>query len=362
MVLEVLQFPAYTGWGECVNSTPPEIPRVIQHQQGKSSREVFLYLYRHSDRDGRLALDARAVSAATGFSRKTVYRVVRFLQRVNLLCLEKRRSGRGRHSTYRLNWQKPTDGHFRQKCHPHKYGTSNGNTAFKDTPVSPKAHQSNRPNGVGERQEVLDRLPGDVVLVKGARYWRYAMERARTGAWRLGAERAVGDVIAGALCERVTGRPLAEYRKLAAELNRRGAELVERVRRAWRRGRRAAYAACKACLVRLLKGEPIQDPPKRCRKSEDSWDRGYDLSTPAGRRRYLHMARELARSRELCPRCGDRLARKLFRDDAAIAFREDGLCRCVYVAFDRAALAREERWRRETAGRWTEIDPIFSGR
>lgn len=345
MVLETVQFQAYTEWGECVNSTPPEIPRVIQRQQGKSSLEVFLYLYRHSDQDGRLALDAQAISAATGFSRKTVYRVVRFLQRVNLLFPEAHRTGRGRHSTYRLNWRKPRNGRSRQKCHPLKYGTSNDNTTSRDTEMSLEASPSGFPNSFGERQEVLDRLPGHIVLVKGARYWRYAMERTRTGAWRFGAERAVSDVIAGAMCERVTGRSLAEYRKIAAELNRRGTEVVECVRRAWRRGRRAAYAACKAALIRLMRGEPIQDLPKRCQTSENSRDRGYDLSTPHGRRRYLGIARELARSGQPCPRCGDQLAWKLFRDDAAIAFREEGLCQCVYVAFDREALEREEQAR-----------------
>jgi len=358
VVLEPVQFPAYTGWGECVNSSPSDIPRVIQRQQGRSSLAVFLDLYRHSDRNGRLELDARAVSERTGFSRKTVYRVVRFLQRVNLLFLEEQRAGRGRHSRYRLNWQKPRDGRSRRKCHPHKYGTSNGNTAFKDTPVSPKAFQHQRPTGFAGRQATLDRLPGHVVLVKGARYWRYCLERIRTGAWQLGADRATSDVIAGTLSARVTGRTLAEYRVIAAELNRRGAELVECVRRAWRRGRRAAYAACKAALVRLFKGAPIQDPPKQGRRSTESWDRGYDLSTPDGRRRYLNAARELARSGAPCPRCGERLDRRLFRDDAAIAFREDGLCQCVYVAFDRAALAREERARQETAGRWTLAGPL----
>ncbi len=350
MVLEQVQFPAYTGWGECVNSSPSDIPRVIQRQKGKSSLEVFLDLYRHSDRDGRLALDAADVAQRTGFSRKTVYQVVKFLQRVNLLFLEERRTGRGRHSRYRLNWQKPRDGRLRQKCHPHKYETSNGNTAFKDTPVSPKAFQHQRPTDFAGRQAILDRLPGHVTLVKGARYWRYCLERIRTGAWRLGADRATSDVIAGALSARVTGRPLAEYRKIAAELNRRGAELVECVRRAWRRGRRAAYAACRAALVRLLRGEPIQDPPTKRRKSENNWNGGYDLSRPGGRRRYLDIARELAKAGAPCPRCGERLARKLFRDDAAIAFREEGLCRCVYIAFDREALAREERSRREGGG------------
>lgn len=343
MVLEPMQFPAYTGWGECVNSSPSDIPRVIQRQQGKSSLEIFLDLYRYSDRSGRLELDARAVSERTGFSRKTVYRVVRFLQRVNLLFLEERRTGRGRHSSYRLNWKKPRNRRVRRKCHPHKYGTSNGNTALKDTLVSTEAQRHQRPTDFVERQEILDRLPDSVILVKGARYWRYCLERIRTGAWQFGAERAVGDVVAGVLCERLSGKPLAEYRKLAAELNRRGAELVACVRRAWHRGRRAAYAACKAAFIRLLKGAPIQDPPKQGWRSTESWDRGYDLTTPDGRRRYLDTARELARSHAPCPRCGDRLDRRLFRDDAAIAFREAGLCQCVYVAFDRAALAREAR-------------------
>ncbi|MFB6271990.1 MAG: hypothetical protein ABEL51_03745 [Salinibacter sp.] len=193
-----------------------------------------------------------------------------------------------------------------------------------------------------------------MILIKGARYWRYAMERARTGAWRFGAERAVSDVIASVISEQVTGQPLREYRKIAAELNRRGAEVIKRVAAALRRGIRAAYAACKACLARLLRGEPVRDERSQQRPSEQDtrrWDAGFDLSTSEDRRRYLDTARKLAKSGDSCPRCGERLDRRLFRDDAAIAFREDGLCQCVYVAFDRESLERERRWRAQTTAR-----------
>lgn len=84
-------------------------------QRSDSSRRVFLYLYTISDQDGFFELDAAKISLHTGLSRKTVYKAIAFLQRVRLLFLEEARTGRGRHSLYKLNWRKPA-----QKLNPQK--------------------------------------------------------------------------------------------------------------------------------------------------------------------------------------------------------------------------------------------------
>ena len=88
------------------------LPNVIAIQRGDSYRKVFACLYSLSNENGLLELDALRLKALTGLSRKTVYKVVSFLQRVNLLRLVEARTGRGKHSLYRLNWRKP------RKCHP----------------------------------------------------------------------------------------------------------------------------------------------------------------------------------------------------------------------------------------------------
>lgn len=88
------------------------LPKVIAIQKGNSYRKVFGYLYSISDGESSFELDANQASQATGLSRKTVYKVISFLKRVNLLRPLNIRTGRGLHSSYQLNWRKP------KKCHP----------------------------------------------------------------------------------------------------------------------------------------------------------------------------------------------------------------------------------------------------
>ena len=197
-----------------------------------------------------------------------------------------------------------------------------------------------------DEQAILNALPDHIVLIRRARYWRYVMANCRRGCWMLGATRPVSDVVTGVVSKRVTGCQMREYRRIAAVLARHGRDLVQRVRVALKRGRRAAYAACEAILNRLLAGQPVRDrqPAGQGRESRIR-DGGYHLGTAEGLRRYLDAARAIAAAGGgPCPRCGERIERCLLRDDAAIAFEREGLCRCVFVAFDREAAAREEAW------------------
>lgn len=91
------------------------MPNVLERQRTDTARAVFAVLYRQSSAEGYFKLDAARLSSITGFSRKTTYRVIRLLRRVNLLKLVEYRTGRGRHSLYELNWRKS---HFEKKCHP----------------------------------------------------------------------------------------------------------------------------------------------------------------------------------------------------------------------------------------------------
>lgn len=98
-----------------------QLPKVLAVQQSDSPRRVFLYLYAISDQDSIFELDAAKISEHTGLSRKTIYKVIELLQKVHLLFLIERRTGRGRHSVYRLNWRKPVkkcESVEQKKCHP----------------------------------------------------------------------------------------------------------------------------------------------------------------------------------------------------------------------------------------------------
>lgn len=244
----------YTGWGECVNSTPPEIPRVIQRQKRRSSLEVFLYLYRHSDGNGRLALDASAASAATGFSRKTVYKVVRFLQRVNLLFLVEARTGRGNHSIYRLNWKKPEASteapSTSKKCHPPKNPRS-----VKYQHRSPEAPDPERP-----RWETIPSLrcryltSGWRELRKGQYGFKRAAKLLRLGCWDLGLSPQNAETISGLLLQRLQGQSAERVRKVHDRLFARLWERQRKLHALARRGRRRLCAWIGWLLQRVLTG------------------------------------------------------------------------------------------------------------
>jgi hypothetical protein len=122
---------------EKVKSPNFTLPRVIKQQKSDSYTKVFIGLYSLSDREGFLELDASRLEELTGLSRKTIYKVISFLRRVNLLKLLEYRTGRGRHSLYRLNWRKPGS----KKCHPLKYKKE---YAINDRPCSIEKSNSKR--------------------------------------------------------------------------------------------------------------------------------------------------------------------------------------------------------------------------
>lgn len=80
----------------------------------ESHLRIFDFLYHASDGDGTFFLNADLVASTLEYSRKTIYQALEFLKRVNLVKLIEKRTGRGMHSKYQLNWMKP------QKCHPIK--------------------------------------------------------------------------------------------------------------------------------------------------------------------------------------------------------------------------------------------------
>ncbi len=83
-----------------------DAPNVLQKQKSSAYKIVFWLLYKLSNRRGMIELSAVELAKTSGLSRKTIYRAIAFLKRVNLLKLNTYRTGRGKHSTYFLNWRK----------------------------------------------------------------------------------------------------------------------------------------------------------------------------------------------------------------------------------------------------------------
>jgi predicted transcriptional regulator len=71
---------------------------------------VFHHLYEISEQ-GYFYLDASKVATNVGASRRSVYRAIDWLCRVNLLKCIRESTGRGRRSYYFLNWRKPNHVH-----------------------------------------------------------------------------------------------------------------------------------------------------------------------------------------------------------------------------------------------------------
>jgi len=85
-----------------------QMPNVVTKQTSRAFKTVFVQIYQASDQNGSFELNACEIASATGVSRRRVYDAISFLQRVNLLKKIESRTGRGKHSTFKLNWRKPT--------------------------------------------------------------------------------------------------------------------------------------------------------------------------------------------------------------------------------------------------------------
>jgi hypothetical protein len=312
------------------------------------------------------------------------------LEAVNLLRVERRRRGRGNGNIYVLNWAKP------RKCKPLKNLQSKvfrDNTNLPDgasRPASPAAVAmeeasslrdntslpateadlatpadsrdptdgstardcvpgafpgiDSRPKTPEERAAVLRSLDDGIKLVKGSRFYRWVCEQFRLICFHGGASRGESDLICDAIGWLIDGRSLGFARQLALWLMEHIGELLRELRRAIVAGIRAAYKAVNSLILRamgLLKFTLHCLKPKP-QALAHRW--AYNLNDRRERKEFLRRAREIAEAGGgPCPRCGQRIERRLLDIDSGIAFEEPGLCRCIYIALDRQAAAREER-------------------
>ncbi len=147
-------------------------------QRWESPRRVFAYLYIVSDQQGLFELDASQISAHTGLSRKTVYKAIAFLQRVHLLFLHEARTGRGRHSVYRLNWRKPAPKHQQagQKMRPAEVDET---AAHKKCHPPIRYKRSMKLKNIHPSGDGPQAIPGDIISPANRPQWNRCMKAFR---------------------------------------------------------------------------------------------------------------------------------------------------------------------------------------
>jgi len=207
-------------------------------QQSMSYDHIFRILYRDSDLDGHLQLRADEIALETGYTRKTVYKVVKFLRRVNLLFLIEARTGRGRHSVYRLNWKKPKDSERAtsptEKCHP-PYKTGSIKPIHRSSEASPAERPAWESNPVLRCRYLTS---GWNELRKGKYGYKRTAKLFRLSCWHMGLPKSSSEAVTGLLLKRLEGQSaqcvklvhdrlfahLSEWRNKLHRLTRRGVE------------------------------------------------------------------------------------------------------------------------------------------
>ena len=197
---------------------------------------IFRILYRDSDLDGHLELRADGIASETGYSRKTVYKVIAFLQRVNLLFRIEARTGRGRHSVYRLNWRKPK-GSGRptsptEKCHP-PYKTGSINTTHRSSESSATERPRWEANPVLRCRYLTS---GWSRLQKGQYGYRRTAKLFRLGCWSLELAPEPTESVSGLLLNRLEGQSADRVRKVHDRLFAHLSEWRDKLHRLTRRG------------------------------------------------------------------------------------------------------------------------------
>lgn len=197
---------------------------------------IFQILYRDSNVDGHIELRADDVAEETGYSRKTVYKVINFLQRVRLLFLIEPRTGRGHHSLYRLNWKKPKgSGNSTRstgKCHP-PYKTGSIKTIHR----SSESSRTERPAWESNpflRSRYL--TSGWSELRKGQYGYKRTAKLFRLSSWSLGLAPEPAEKVCGLLLNRLEGQSAQRVRQVHDRLFAHLAEWRNKLHRLMRRG------------------------------------------------------------------------------------------------------------------------------
>lgn len=197
---------------------------------------IFRILYRDSNVDGHLELQADEIAAEAGYSRKTVYKVIKFLQKVNLLFLVESRTGRGHHSVYRLNWKKPKGSEDSTpstgKCHP-PYKTGSIKTIHRSSESSSPERPSWESNPFLRCRYLTS---GWSELHKGQYGYKRTAKLFRLSCWNLGLPPEPAEKVSGLLLNRLEGQSAQRVREVHDRLFAHLSEWRDKLHRLTRRG------------------------------------------------------------------------------------------------------------------------------
>lgn len=187
-----------------------------------------------------------------------------------------------------------------------------------------------------ERREILRSLTSDIILQKGCSYYNFAMEQFRTISYEKGASRSISDLICNLIGKLIDRRPVELARELGRWLMENARKLIEVLESNWSKGSKAIYRIANGIFRRalgILEGKPFRKVKKPSTRPPACVDASWDLNNRKLNLLYLRKINKLVKDHGggQCPRCGRKITRSLW-EDAAVAFREKGLCSCLAVA------------------------------
>jgi len=206
------------------------------------------------------------------------------------------------------------------------------NRSIAQNPLQNTENQkAERPKSVEERRKLLFSLSEDVVLVKGSRFYRYAMEYLRLRLWRIGARRDVGEVICSTVSAKTVGRSLSEFWRYVRVIEQAGVIVIRRVEAGIAHGGLpGGFEAAHGCFNRILSGGRLVD------------DRGFDLTDSGECKRFIEVAKGIDEGK--CPRCAGLIWPESLEEPgrAFDPYESEELCRCLYIAVSRSSGAKRE--------------------
>lgn len=183
-----------------------------------------------------MELRADEIAVETGYSRKTVYKVIKFLQKVRLLFLIEPRTGRGHHSVYRLNWKKPKafedSAPSTGKCHP-PYKTGSINTIHRSSESSSTERPSWKSNPFLRCRYLTS---GWNELRKGQYGYKRTAKLFRLSCWSVGLAPEPTEKVSGLLLNRLEGQSAQCVREVHDRLFAHLSEWRDKLHRLTRRG------------------------------------------------------------------------------------------------------------------------------
>jgi hypothetical protein len=293
---------------------------VLAVRQPDSFRRVLLCCCALANEHGFFDLDASRLAEQVGLSRRSVYLAIAALERQGLVARVHFRTGRGRHSVYRLRFSKKSEPRqIDENVEKIKCAKSEPkNIKIQHTLKTAPARLGG--GSVPRRDPTAYQGPeaARVVLVLGARFYRQAMRETRLGleAWEL--PERIRHALEGFIGLRIDGASLAYARELVAKIWGFKCE-IEALARSGASPRRVC-----AFVAGRLSGKPDRSRREVLRRTAELIRESLDLELIErriqGLRRFAAEREAEFQAGQVCRRCGYRHTRIEYES----GYRDDG--------------------------------------